>query len=338
VIIRRRIRRVVTSAAARRVSVGRRVVSLVTLVSVMLLATAASAQPRLVKIGWLTTGPHPFLQDFRGRLRELGYVEGRTIAIEQRDAGEQPERLGEMAAELVRDKVDVLVVSGGRAGRIVRDVVTSIPVVSVSGDPVGAGIVASLARPGGNITGLAIVSDDLAPKWLEFIREAVPRVRLVAILQDPGGSPGQAAAADAAARRLGMRSFRARAQNGDQIDEFFRAAARERAGAAVVLSSPFFASEKERIVALAARHRLPTLYEHRDFVDAGGLMSYGPDLREVFIRAADYVDRILKGARPADMPIEQPTRFQLVVNLKTAAALRLTLPPALLSRADEVLK
>ena len=305
---------------------------------VLLAATVAFAQPSAAKIGWLTTGPHPFLQDFRARLRDLGYVEGRTIVIEERNAGEQPERLGELAAELVREKVDVVVVSGARAGRAVREVVTSVPVVSVSADPVGAGIVASLARPGGNITGLAIVSDDLAPKWLEFVREAVPRVRLVALLHDPGGSAGQAAAADAAARRLGMRTLKLRAQSGDQIDEFFSAAARERAGAAVVLSSTFFASQKARIVALAARHRLPTLYEHRDFVDAGGLMSYGPDLREVFVRAADYVDRILKGARPADMPIEQPSRFQLIVNLKTAEALRLALPPAFLSRADEVLR
>lgn len=298
----------------------------------------AEAQPAPARIGWLTTGPHPFLREFRQGLRDLGYVEGQNLIIEERYTGDRQERLHELATALARERVDVLVVSGALATRVAREAVPSLPIVSISGDPVGAGVVASLARPGGNITGLSIVSADLAQKWMELVREALPRLRLVAVLQDPAGTAGQDAAAEAAARKLGLRTFVARAQTTAQIEEFYRAATREKAGAAVLLSSAFFASERARIVALAARHRLPTLYEHRGFVDAGGLMSYGPDLGDVFRRAATYVDRILRGSKPAEMPIEEPTKFQLVINQKAAMTLGLTLPPAFLARADEVLR
>ena len=308
------------------------------MLAALAISPPAWSQPPPARIGWLTTGPHPFLQDFRQALRELGYVEGRTVVIEERYAGDRHERLRELAADLAQDKVDVIVVSGALATSVASGVVTSVPIVTISGDPVGSGVVAGLARPGGNVTGLAILSADLAQKWLEFVREAVPRAKLVAILQDPAGAPGQDAAAEATARRLGLRTLVLRARSTAQIEEFYRTAVRERAGAAVLLSSAFFASERTRIVGLAAQHRLPTLYEHRGFVDAGGLMSYGPDMRDVFRRAADYVDRILKGGKPSEMPIEQPTKFQLVVNLKTATALRLTLPPSFLARADEVLR
>ena len=296
------------------------------------------AQPAPARVGWLTTGPHPFLREFRQALRELGYVEGQNLVIDERYTGDRQERLHELATGLARDKADVLVVSGALATRVARDAAPALPIVSVSGDPVGAGVVASLARPGGNVTGLSIVSADLAQKWMELVREALPRVRLVAILQDPAGTAGQAAAAEVAARKLGLRTTVTRAQTPTQIEDFYRAAVRGKAGAAVLLSSAFFASERARIVALAAQHRLPTLYEHRGFVDAGGLMSYGPDLADVFRRAATYVDRILKGGKPAEMPIEEPSKFQLVVNHKAATMLGLALPPAFLARADEVLR
>ena len=315
-----------------------RAAGLILVLTAILIGSPTWSQPVPAKIGWLTTGPHPFLADFRQGLRDRGYVEGRTVVIEERYAGEEPDRLRDLAVELAKAKVDALVVSGALATKIAHGAVTSIPIVTISGDPVGSGVVASLARPGGNVTGLAILSADLAQKWLEFVREALPKVKVVAILFDPAGTPGQDAAATAAARKLGLRTVVGRAQTTAQIEEFYRTAVRERAGAAVLLSSAFFASERSRIVALAAQHRLPTLYEHRGFVDAGGLMSYGPDMRDVFRRAADYVDRILKGSRPAEMPIEQPTKFQLVVNLKTATALGLTLPAAFLARADEVLR
>jgi putative ABC transport system substrate-binding protein len=291
-----------------------------------------------IRIGWLATAPHPFIDAFRQGLRELGHFDGRDIWIEERYAGGHSERLVELAGELVRLKVNVVVTSGLPATAAAKTAITTIPVVSVSSDPVGAGLVASLARPGGNITGLSMVSVELSEKWIQLIKEAIPSVLRLAVLSEPGSNPEQAQRAEAAAKLMGLQVQVFQAGNPEEIEKMFRRVATSQAGAMIVLSSVVFAAEKRRLVALAMRHRLPSVYEHRDFVEAGGLISYGPDFRHVFRRAAGFVDRILKGAKPGDLPLEQPTRFELVINLKTAKTLRLTIPESVLSRADEVIR
>ena len=292
-------------------------------------------QPPPVKIGWLTTGPHPYFEDFRRGMKDLGWIEGQNLSIEQRYAGDVVARLDELAAELLRLNPALIVVSGAAAADTAKRVLAGVPVVSVSGDPVAAGVAASLARPGGNITGIAILSVDLAAKWVELATLAIPGLSRLAVLADPGGAKGQLQTAEAAAARLGIQTMVRRGGNLAEIEEFFRSAKQERAGAAALMSSALFASLRQGIVGFAAHHRMPTVYEHRGFVDAGGLMSYGPDFREIFRRVATYVDRILKGAKPADLPIEQPTKFEVVVNRKTAAALGLTLPRSFLIRVDD---
>ncbi len=298
---------------------GSRLVLAVTLTIGLLAASGgAGAQPaRTVRIGWLTTGPHPFIADFRQGLRELGYVEGRDLVIEERYAGATPGRLAELAAELVRLKVDVVVASGLTATAVAREAITGLPVVSISGDPVGAGLVASLARPGGNITGLSILSTEMAAKWVELFHAGFPQVTRIGLLWDGGVISIARDAAQAAGRSLHLELPVLAVRQPDDLKRAFQDAVRARAGGLVVLSSPLFAAHKQRIVGLAAQHRLPAMYEHRDFVEAGGLMSYGPDLRDVFRRAAVFVDKILKGAKPADLPVEQPTKFELVINSAT---------------------
>jgi putative ABC transport system substrate-binding protein len=300
---------------------------------------AVVAQPASpVKIGWLTTGPHPYLDDFRRGMKDLGWIEGQNLSIEQRYAGDVLARLDELAAELVRLGPAVIVVSGAAAADAAKRIVSGLPVVAVSADPVGAGIAASLARPGSNITGIAILATDLAAKWVELATLAIPGVSRLALLADPGGAKGQIATAEAAAARIGVQTVSRRGANLAEIEDFFRSAKQERAGAAALMSSALFASLRRRIVGFAAQHRLPTVYEHRGFVEAGGLMSYGPDFHEIFRRAATYVDRILKGAKPAELPIEQPTKFELVVNRTTVAALGLVLPQSFLIRVDQVVQ
>ena len=299
---------------------------------------AAAQQAAPAKIGWLTTGPHPYFEDFRLRLKDLGWVDGQNVSIEQRYAGDVIARLDELAVELLRSGPAVIIVSGAAATDTARRMLGAVPVVSVSGDPVASGAAASLARPGGNITGIAILAPDLAAKWVETITLALPGLSRLAILADPGGAKAQIPAAEMAAARLRVQTATRRGGSLAEIEEFFRWAKHERFGAAALMSSALFASLRQKIVALAAQHRVPTVYEHRGFVDAGGLMSYGPNFREIFRKAATYVDRILKGAKPADLPIEQPTTFELVVNLKTATALGVTLPQSFLFRADEIIR
>ncbi len=218
----------------------------------------------------------------------------------------------------------------------------TIPIVFIAvGDPVTSGLVRSLAQPGGNATGLSAVSPDLVSKWLELLKQAAPRVSRVAFLRQPGALGGAdedvLKQADVAARALGVRFQLVEARVPADLDRAFSDMTRARAGALAVLSTPMFSSERRRLVDLAAKHRLPTVFGFRSYVDAGGLMSYGPNVPDLFRRAADYVDRILKGARPADLPVEQPTKFELAINLKTAKALGLTIPPLLLARADQVI-
>jgi putative ABC transport system substrate-binding protein len=221
-----------------------------------------------------------------------------------------------------------------------KQATTTIPIVMpVSNDPVKAGLVASLARPGGNVTGLTSLSGELPGKWMELLRETLPRISRVAVLWDPAGDPGQVKISEAAARSLGVHLHVVRVGRADGFEPAFAEARKGDAGALIVLGSPFFYVHRTRLVELAAKHRLPTIYAQREFVvGSGGLMSYGADYHHQFRRAATYVDRILKGARPGDLPVEQPTKFELVVNLKTAKALGVTIPQSLILRADELIQ
>lgn len=259
--------------------------------------------------------------------------------IEYRWAEGRDERLAGLANELVRLRVDVIVAGGSQAA-VAKQATTTIPIVMpVANDPVGGGLVASLARPGGNVTGLAFQSEELPGKWVELLAEAIPGVSRVAILWHPPTEAGQLKVSEAAARSLNVRLHPLKVQRSDDLGTAFVAAQKDRAEALIVLSSPFFFAHRTRLVELAARHRLPTMYHQREFVDgSGGLMSYGPNLRDLFRRAATYVDRILRGTEPADLPVEQPTKFELVINLRTAKNLGLTLPPSVLARADEVIR
>jgi putative ABC transport system substrate-binding protein len=282
---------------------------------------------------------------FREGLRSLGYVEGRNVVIEYRSAEGKPERLSTLAAELVALKVEVILIGPGTLPALAAQQATkTVPIVFTSaGDPVTSGLVSSLARPGGNVTGLSLLFPELVGKCLEHLKQVVPSVGRFAVLWQPGAVPERAAqdnlkAADAAARALGVRLQVVEARGPADIDRAFSDMTRERAGGLTVLSTPMLASQRRRLVDLAVKHRLPTVFSFREYVDAGGLMSYGPDLADSFRRAAAYVDRILKGTKPEDLPVEQPTKFELVINLKAAKALGLTIPPSVLARADQVIE
>jgi len=317
------------------------------ILTMSLLATplVAEAQQagKIPRIGVLRQGssPDPLVEAFRQGLRELGYAEGRNVSIEYRWAEGRAERLPALAAELVRLKVDVIVASGVEALAVKR-ATTSIPIVMpVSSDPVRLGLVSSLARPGGNVTGLASFFDELAGKWVELLKQVLPRISRMAVLRYPEVDPNltQLRASEAAARSLGVRLHVLNAGDPDDLATAFAEAGSNRAEALIVFPSAFLFAHRARVVELAARHRLPTMYGQREYVVAsGGLMSYGPDLHDLFRRAAVYVDKILKGAKPADLPVEQPTKFELVINLKTARALGLTIPRSLLLRADDVIE
>ena len=309
-------------------------------------AEAQQAAAKVPRIGFLALNPgaNPRLREaFLQGLRDLGYVEGRNVVIEYRSAEGKLERLPALAAELVAFKVDVIVTGGGTPTVLAaKEATRTLPIVFTSAtDPVTDGLVASLARPGGNLTGLSNLAPELVGKCLEQIRETVPRVSLVAVLWQPGSVGGHTdmlKAAELAARPLGVRLQIVEARGPADFDRAFSDMTRARAGALAVLGSGILNSERRRLVDLAARHRLPTVYTSRDFVDAGGLMSYGPSLADSFRRAAAYVDKILKGTKPGDLPIEQPTKFELMINLRTAKALGLTIPPSLLLRADQVIE
>jgi len=315
-----------------------RLIRLAVILSLTLAPLAVNAQQagKVYRIGWMTTGPLALIVNFREGMRELGYVEGQNVVIEQRYG--RPERLPELAEELTRLKVDLIVASGSAAVRAAQKVSVSVPIVFVTGDPVGDHFVASLARPGGNMTGLALLNPEISAKWIELVRETFPKASRIAMLFDPGSTRTQPVAAESAARSLGLQTVTLDAGSADDIERAFQTAARERVGAIVPLSSAFFNSQRERIVSLAARHRMPAVYENREFVEVGGLISYGPDYRDVFKRLAAHADKVLKGTKPTDLPVEQPTKFELVINLKTAKALGLTIPQTLLQRADEVIQ
>jgi putative ABC transport system substrate-binding protein len=305
------------------------------------LAAGAQQTPRVPKIGLLRFGspPDTNVAAFLQGLRDLGYVEGQNIAIEYRWAGGRVERIPELTMELVRLKVDVIVSTGDTGALAAKQATSRIPiVVPAVTDPVGIGVVATLARPGGNVTGLSVVNPELSEKRVELLKEMFPRIARVAVVQDARLSTTVLLGTEAAARTLGLRLQVLKAQSLKDFEDAFAAARRAQADALTILPSGLFWTLRARIVNLAAKTRLPAMYEQRDFVAAGGLMAYGPSVPDLFRRAATYVDRILKGAKPADLPVEQPTKFELVINLKTAKALGLTIPPSLLARADEVIE
>ncbi len=267
-------------------------------------------------------------------------VEGQDIAIESRWAEGKHDRLPALAADLVRSKVDVIVVGSGAATQAAQQATRTIPIVmSTVADPVGSGLVASLARPGGNVTGLTIMSTDLAGKQLQLLREVVPKVSRVAFLRNPD-NPSSAAGlreAEAAARGLGVRLQTLEARNPQEIDSAFAAMTRERAGALLILPDGIFLSQRRQIAELAVKRRLPSIDGRTEYAEAGGLMAYSANFFDLQRRAATYVDKILKGAKPADLPVAQPTKFELVINLRTAKAIGLTIPPSLLQRADQII-
>ena len=309
------------------------------------LAAAEAQQARTVpRIGILPPGPiseRAHLWDaFRRGLRELGYVEGQSITLIFPSEEVRPERLPHLAGELVSLKVDVLVAATTDAVQAATKASKTIPIVTPVSLLVETGLVASLARPGGNITGLTIMSVDLSWKRLELLRSIVPGVSRIAVLSNPTAAIGpiQMREIEKAARAMGVRLQPVEVRGSGDLETAFQAAARGGAGALVTLDDALLLTHRIRIVKLAADNRLPAVYGFREFVDAGGLMSYAPNLVDMYHRAATYVDKILKGVRPADLPIERPTKFEFVINLKTAKALGLTIPPSLLARADHVVE
>ncbi len=307
----------------------------------------AQQAAKVARIGYLAVdraaSPH-MTEAFLQGLRDLGYVEGRNVVIEYRDAEGKLERLPALAAELVGLKVDVIVAGGTPQALAAKQATRTVPIVfAAAGDPVTSRLVTSLARPGGNVTGLSALAPELVGKCLEHLKQAVPGVSRVAVLWQPGAYPERTEkdmlkGADVAARALGVRPQFVEARGPADFDRAFSDMTTARAGALTVLPSTMFIIERRRLVDLAAKTRLPAVYAYREFVGAGGLMAYGADLADMFRRAATYVDRILKGTKPGDLPVEQPTKFELVINLKTAKALGLTIPQSVLLRADEVIQ
>jgi putative tryptophan/tyrosine transport system substrate-binding protein len=306
------------------------------------------AQPptHLHRIGALSgfgtpPGRDPFVEAFLEGMRALGYVEGQHFVLEYRAAAGQHERFPALAAELVQLKPDVIVTQGTPAALAAKDATTTIPIVMVGvGDPVESGLVASLARPGGNVTGLSLLAPELVGKQLELLKDVLPTVSRVAVLWNPANPAHalQVRAADVAARALGVQLHRVEARGPEAFDGAFAAMTRAHAGALLVLADTLFFEYRRRLAELAATSRLPIMHYSRAFVEAGGLISYWASEPGGWRRGATYVDKILKGAKPADLPVEQPTKFELVINLKTAEALGITVPPSLLLLADEVIQ
>jgi putative ABC transport system substrate-binding protein len=311
------------------------------------LAIEAQQAASFPHIGFLTSGSlsEPrfprYVQAFRQGLRELGYVEDQNIAIEFRWAEGKYDRLPGLATDLVRLKVNVIVAGGGPAVQAAKRATATIPIVmAIVADPVAMGFVASLARPGGNIAGLSLMLPDLVGKQLELLKEVVPKISRVALLWNPAnpGNASQVPHAQDAARALGIQLQPMEARDSSEIDNAFAATTTERAGAVIVIADTVLLEHRTRIADHAVRRRLPTVSGVSEHAEAGGLLAYGPSLSDSFRRAATYVDKILKGAKPGDLPVEQPTKFELVINLKTAKALGLTIPQSILQRADEVIQ
>jgi putative tryptophan/tyrosine transport system substrate-binding protein len=314
--------------------------------AILVAPLAAHAQPPtpVHRIGYLldtTPGRDPYVGAFLEGMRALGYVEGQHLVLEVRGAEGQYERLPTLAAELVHLQVEVIVTYGTPPSVAAKHATTTIPIVITNvGDPVGSGLVASLARPGGNVTGVSSLSPDLVGKQLEVLKEVLPTLSRVAVLWNPA-NPANALnvrEAEVAAQALGVQLHRVEARDPEAFDRAFAAMTRAHAGALLVIGDRVFRQHRSRLAELAAMSRLPTMHTIRAYVEAGGLMSYGYNSLDLNRRAAYYVDRILKGTKPADLPVEQPSKFELVINLKTAKALGLTIPPSILFQADEVIQ
>ena len=320
----------------------------VTVVVLAFLASplAAEAQParKVPRIGYLAAGSveleKSWLAAFQQGLRELGYVEGETIVIEQRYAAGRYERLPELAAELVRLKVDVLVAAPSAAAHAAMKATSAIPIVMHDGDPVGTGLVASLAHPGGNVTGLATLHVDLAPKRLQLLKDITPSASRVAVLLNPANPshPLQLKTIQGAAPALGLTLLVLEVKGPDDIDRAFTRIRKERSGGLLILGDRMFLTHGKRIAELVVKSRLPAIGTVRQYPEHGLLMSYGTNFADLYRRTATYVDKILKGAKPADLPVEQPMRFEMVINMKTAKALGLTIPPLVLLQADQVIE
>ena len=321
---------------------------------ITVLAGAASLPPvaysqqtaRMPRVGWLSPGSETsdqtFLASFRDGLRELGWIVGQNIAIEPRWAEGRFERLPDLAVELVKLKVDVIVANVTQASLAAKRATSTIPIVMVGvGDPLGSGLVDNLARPGGNVTGPSSMLAEASAKQLALLKETVPSASPVAVLRNSANPVWQASAlreTEAAARAMGLRLQLLEASGPDELEGAFAAMTRERAGALFVPADIIFVRHAQRMAELAARHRLPAMFGFREHVEAGGLMSYAASFAVMFRRAATFVDKMLKGAKPADLPVEQPTKFELVINLKTAKALGISIPQSVLLRADEVIQ
>jgi putative tryptophan/tyrosine transport system substrate-binding protein len=308
------------------------------------LAARAQQTGKLPTIGFVGAGTPstyaPWVAAFVQRLRELGWVEGRTIAIEIRWAEGRVPRYAEIAAEFVRMKVDVLVTSATPAGLALKNATSTIPiVVATMGDPLGTGLIANLARPGGNVTGLSVQSAELGSKRLGLLREMVPGLTRLAIMTNPGApnSVNELREVRTLAGPLGIELTVYEIRHRDEITRAFDGF-RDRAQALYVISDPLITTERTRVSLLAAGARLPTIHAYREYAEAGGLISYGTSFPDLFRRAAEYVDKILRGAKPADLPVEQPTKFELVINLIAAKAIGIEVPATLIARADEVIE
>jgi putative ABC transport system substrate-binding protein len=317
---------------------------------VMLFALCASAEAQqqggtASRVGFLSTAALSSLSlrldAFQQGMRELGYVEGKNIVIEYRSAEGNINRLPELATELVRLKVDCIVTAGENPTHAAKQATSTIPIIMTTvGDPVGLGFAASLARPGGNITGLSTYSADLAGKRLELLKETIPKLSRVAIFSDPRAFSLsiELKETEAAARLLKVQVTSFEMRSLDELENAFRSSAKSRADGFIVMPSGFFNTNQRRLVELAAKHRLPGMYLEQEFVYAGGLMTYATSITDLYRRAATYIDKILKGAKPADLPVEQPKKFELVINLKAAKQIGLTIPPNVLARADKVIR
>jgi putative ABC transport system substrate-binding protein len=295
---------------------------------------------KISHIGVLRPGalPDAELEAFRQGLRELGYIEGKNIIIEPRFAEGKVERLRDLVAELIQLNVDIIVTPGVPHTRAAKEGTSTIPIVMVNvGNPVRAGLVASLARPGGNVTGLTTITADLRGKRLELLKEAVPKLLRLAVLWNPDAPAGREET-EIAAPLLGLKLHFLEVRGPKDLDGAFRLAVKERSQALLVPRNPVVFTERKRVADLAIKSRLPAMYDEREFVESGGLMSYGTNIADLNRRAAVYVDKILKGAKPADLPVEQPSKFDLVINLKAAQQIRLSIPANVLARADRIIK
>ncbi len=326
--------------------IGRRTFIGTIAVGVLGAPVAASAQPtgKIHRIGYLSLSSaengKSAMAPFEQRLRDLGYVEGKNTVIERRYADLDSARAQAQAAELVRLGVDIIVAPATGVAHAAKNATQAIPIVMAATDPVATGLVTSLARPGGNVTGFTNIAPEVTGKQVELLRETRPKLGRVAILVNPANpsTVRVVAEAEAGAQRFGVRILVFEVRAAGDLDLAFAAMARERAEALLVQGDPVMMAGRARIASLAARQRLPQIYVLREHVDAGGLMSYGASYPDLLRRAADYVDKILRGAQPGDLPVEQPTKFELVINMKTAKALGLTIPHPLVQRADEVIQ